>query len=447
MLLKFKKVYKKIICNFGKTNLKIIKNGGLIPLKDFITGTGLINKIEDEAKDKRNQLRIKYTLGEIVLGLILKILTGEKRLFDYRFGLDKYIFEEIYTPGKEPHRNTFRYFLLRNCCFHKIFSKILFWLGISDIEQKVKEKKLNRITLDVDQFAKVVYGHQEGACRGYSAVPSRKKLFQIVVWSIRELNILLRLELKSGNCHSSNNFFNVLKPMVMKLKELALEIVVVADSGYENKRIMNFLDENGIKFIFSEKQRKTVKRRGKYAKNKIPYYFDGYQIKERKFFIKGRENKPLREIFVRASELRDENGQYYFSEFESDEFTNIFVTNLEWANFDIYEYYKGHAAVEKHIEELKNDFNLGISHNEKMDYNQFFTQIIGIAYNIKSLFLSSLGNLIKEKGYIKLSTLQKEVISIPAILVNSGNKKTIKFSENGYYKIKDVFMQFGYRTA
>jgi len=443
MLKKFSKLSKKIIRYYGQTNLKIIKNGGLLPLKDFIVSLELIHHIENVGIDNRNQDLIEYTFGEIILGFILKILAGNKRLFDYRYKDDISYFDLIFSKNKEPHENTYRYFLLKNGYYHRIFSRILFWLFMSQAKRIIEERKINSITIDIDNTARIIYGHQEGAKKGYSANKTYKKLFQATVWYCRELNLLARLELRPGNFHSINNFFKDLKLMINRLKKLGVEILIVADSGYEDQKVMDYLDDRGIKFIFCLKQRKTVKNRGKYAKKKEIFQDTGIQVKER---FPNVYTNPYREIYVNVSDECDDNGQYYFK-FAAGKFTNIFTTNLDWEAIEVYNHYRKHAIIEKIIEELKNDFALGISHNDLIDYNQFMTQLKGIAFNVKSLYLENLGNIVKEHGYIRLSTMQNEIINIPAVIVNPGNRKIIKFAASGFVRVKSIYKKFRYKEA
>jgi hypothetical protein len=337
--------------------------------------------------------------------------------------------------------------LLKNKYLHKFLEKVLLRFTLNDIKKHIKIKKLKTIIIDIDQMPREVFGKQEGVAKGYSPRGKGHDLYQVEVWTIRELKMLLKVELRSGSTYSGYNFLSNLKIMLPFLKELNIEIIIVADSGYENKEVMAFLEDNDIKFIFSEKQHKTVKKRGKYAKNKTVMNSEGVVFKKRFVNKQCKAGKyRFKEIFVQAHKLYDINGQLYFDFMYADEFTNSFITNLNDTPDKIYELYKKHAQVETIIEELRNDFGLGQSHNKNFYFNQTMTEIIALAYNIKTMYIRSVINN-TEKEIMKLSTLQKNYIHIPAIIVNNKNKIIPKLSKTGFEILKPVFIKLDFSFA
>ena len=86
--------------------------------------------------------------------------------------------------------------------------------------------------------------------------------------------------------------------------------------------------------------------------------------------------------------MSDEYGQMYLKNFDSNEFTNVLVTNMHLKKKNIYNQYKDHAVIETIIEELKNDFKIAISHNQSFAFNAAISQLVAIAYNVKNMFIS-----------------------------------------------------------
>ena len=51
-------------------------------------------------------------------------------------------------------------------------------MAINHLEKTIKFRKLKRITLDIDQTGKAIYGYQEGANKGYSAKDKTQNYFK-----------------------------------------------------------------------------------------------------------------------------------------------------------------------------------------------------------------------------------------------------------------------------
>jgi len=441
---KFNKIFNEV----KETRKKLIRSGGLIALRDFIIDSGLIQLINVYIKDNRKQERIKYPISELLVNMILRILDGEKRIYNFRLTVNEFLYSAISSGSGSPHFNTFRYLLLRNKLLNKVLTKILLQFCLMDLKIRIQNGELKSITLDTDQTGKEIYGQQEGVEKGYFASGRGKKGFQIQLWTIREVKSLLKVELRSGEKYSVNGFYKDLRYLIKALKALGVPILVVGDSGYEDKQVMALLEDNGIKFIFAEKQRKTVKQRGKNAKNKIIFPEEGWIIKNRAVqkWIKEKDYT-FTEIFVYASQVVDEAGQYLFADCYAGEFTNVFITNLNNPVSEVYMLYRKHAQVETIIEELKNEFGLGNSCNETFVFNQAMTQIIALTYNVKTFYLILLKEHLGKDGVSRMSTVRDELIHIPAMMVNEGNKKVLKFSGNGLKLMGPILKRFGYKVA
>ena len=447
MLLKAKRFCKKIFNYFGYTELKIIGSCGLVLLKDYMVEIGLVHQMNNMIKDNRLQERIIYRAPEILLCNILRILNGETRL-SHSMNTSESLFEEIYSSKTIPDFRTLIYYLKRNSETYIYLEKILFEMSLKYLKYRIKHLKLKRIIIDLDQSARAIHGRQQGAKKGYSAKDRNSKLFQVALWTIRETKTVFKLEFLSGEKNSNKDLLNRIKNVMESLKELGVKITVVCDSGYENTAVFEYLDSIGVKFLIAIKQYKTVKKKGKYAKNKNVKKEKGkisVVLKER--ILKTKNEFLFRQIFVQNKIACDEFGQLYFEKFDSDEFTNVFVTNINLTKNKIYELYKKHAQVETIIEELKNDFQLGISHNHNFKFNQAMSQLVAIAYNVKNMFITEKGFFQKKNEIIKLSTLQRKLIHIPGIIVNNGGKIILKVEKRIFDRIKFYFLSFKYNLS
>ena len=225
---KFKQIFQKI----GKTKIKIVKSGGLIPLYRFIMQTDLKDLFSKSLKETRIKSRILYPISELLIGMIVHILDGENRIYNYRGAMNDFYYEHLYSAGTIPHRNTFKNLLAKNKTLHKVLEKILLRFALNDVILQIKYLNLKSITIDVDQMPREVFGKQEGVAKGYSPRGKGHDLYQVQVWTIRELKTLLKLELRSGNTYSGAGFLSDLKSLTPFLKKLNVEILFVGDSGY-----------------------------------------------------------------------------------------------------------------------------------------------------------------------------------------------------------------------
>jgi hypothetical protein len=447
-MLRFAKRFcKKFFQYFGFTDLKILNCSGLIFIKDFMNSSGLTQSFNQHIIDNRCQARITYHAPEILLSCILRILNGEFRL-SHAESTSKSFFEQIFTSRTVPDFRTLVYYFESNPKTYEYLQEILFENALKDLKEKIITSKLKSVTINLDQTASAVHGKQERAKKGYAAGKKNAKLFQMAVWSFKETKTIFKLELLSGETHCGNNLLNRLKEVVERLKKLEVKLTFICDSGYENIDVFEYLNDHSINFIFAVRQSALAKKRGKNAKKKVVQYNKGNiksVLKERE--LKTKNGHSFRQIFIQNHIQWDEHGQLYFKDFATDEFTNIFVTNMNLHKKNIYKKYKEHAVIETIIEELKNDFKLGISHNDSFEVNSSLAQLVAIAYNVKNIFISNTKILQKSNEIVKLRTFQKNFIQIPGILVNHSGKIILKVEKSYFNFTKNLFINFGYKLA
>lgn len=444
MLLKAKKFCKKIFRYAGVTGQRLTGSAGLFLLKDYMVKTGLPERFSAGITDMREQFRIRYSASELHLCGVLRILNGQFRHSHSR-NTDVSLFETMYGSGTVPDFRTLIYYHERNPHLWKEQEKILYDMCTENIRKRMPDVKNPRITLDIDQTAKAVYGRQAGARKGYSAKERNSKLFQCAVWTVRETKTVLKIELLPGETHSGCDLLERLRPTLEKLKKDGFRLRLVLDSGYENTAVFDYLESEGIEFICAAKQRKAVKLRGRNAKNRTLLKEKGNVtafIKERK--LNTPEGSEFRQIYVQNRIACDEHGQLYFKEFDSGEFTNVFVTNMKISRKNIYKIYRKHASVETVIEELKNDFGLAASHSSFFPVNCAMAQTCAIAYNVKNMFVAEYSVLRNKKETVKLSTFQRKFINIPGIIANRSGRTVLRLEHSAFQKLKGYFSIFGY---
>jgi hypothetical protein len=435
MLKTITRKFKPFFVEIKKSRLKIIKSSGLIPLYNFILKSPLKTIIDEEFFDKRNQKLITYLVSELIISIILKLIDGSLRLYHFRHKVNDEMFSQLFNAGTVPHFTTLIYFLKRNVeNAHQYLEKIMFRYSIWILKQEIKRNSLKTITIDVDATAASIYGKQEGAEKGYNPEKKNNRCYQMQVWSIRETKSLLKIELRKGSVHCANGFLSDLKILIPELKKLGVKIRWVADSSYENHTAFNYLDSEGVEFIFVQKQRKTIKKAGKWAKNKQNSLKYDSTLKERQLKT---DMGTYRQIFIQVDKVYDEDDQLYFLKFSADEFTNVLATNMTVLPEDIYGLYRDHAQVETIIGELKSSFGSVKSHCHIFDVNQSVTQLVGIAYNVKTLY--SLQILKYDNRIPDISTIRDEELLTPGYFANHGGKKKFNIASASFKKFSTIY--------
>jgi hypothetical protein len=344
------------------------------------------------------------------------------------------LFLRLFKWKNAPSQSTIIKTLQRNPALSRILNHFLLQSCIDDVVKFCSKNKLKEITIDVDQTAREIHGKQQGVDKGYSAGKRNAKLYQIRVYAVREMKQTLRVRLMSGNTHSSSNFLSEIMLIAKLLKKAGIMGVFVGDSGFAVGSVCNYLQNTGHKFIFAVPQRKEVKQRGKFSKNKNQHDSGKILIKERKRPVTNKFHYEFREIYV---QVLSSDGQLWF-DFAADYFTNVFVTNLTCSALKVYRSYRKHAVIETIIEELKNDFGAGLAHGKNFKVNSMMTSCAGIAYNIKNRFLIESGLAQQGGAKIKLSTFQNIWLHTPGEIVKRSNRAILKIAPGHFEQYEKI---------
>lgn len=435
MLTTLTRKFKPFFVEIRKSRLQIIKSSGLLTVYNFIVKSPLKDIIDEEFHDRRNQKLITYLSSEFIVSILLRLIDGSIRLYHFRYKVNNELFVRLFQHHQVPHFTTLLYFLTRNIEHaHHAFERIHFRYAIWVLTQEIRARDLRTITIDVDATASTIYGNQEGAEKGYNPEKRNARCYQLQVWSIRETKTLLKVELRNGSVHCSHGFLDDLKKLIPELKKLGVKIRLAADSGYEKYEVFDYLDEQEVGFIIAQKQRKTVKNAGKWAKNKKTSRKYDCTLKERQL---GTKKGVYRQIFVQVDRVYDEDGQLYILAFAADEFTNVFATNMALSAVNIYGLYREHAQVETIIGELKSGFGAVKSRCEKFAVNQSLAQLCGIAYTIKTFYSS---RIVQNNDSIPdIATLRDEELHVPGYFSNHSGKHVFNVIASSYERFSTMF--------
>ena len=426
--------FKNFFYAIQESRENIFRSGGLVFIYCWLIKTKFLINISSKFEDEREKGKIKYSLAELIPFILLHILDGDRRISHYDRNPNRSLFLRLFKWDKIPDQSTILKTLQGNPTLSGKLNQFLLEFCVRDIVSYFKKNKCKQITIDVDQTAREIHGKQQGVATGYSAGKRNARLFQIRIYSIRELKQTMRVQLMPGNMHSSSGFSEEIRPIAQLLKKAGITGIFVGDSGFESGEVCDFLHEQGHKFIFAVRRRKEVKKRGKYSKNKKSHERGATTIKERFRPVTNKFKNEYREIYVRV--LPPDKQLYFY--FAADEFTNIFVANLNCQTWKVYRICRKHAVIETIIEELKNDFGMGIAHAGNYKVNASMTACAGIVYNIKNRFLVESGMANEGFSKMKLSTFQAMYLHTPGEVVRHFNRNILKISPDRFEMFKKM---------
>ena len=125
-------------------------------------------------------------------------------------------------------------------------------LGLDKLEKKMA--KLKRITIDIDSSLFEAYGHQQGVACSYMTSKTGNKYFNVLFGFIYELDLLVNLSLRNGSAYTGRSAVHFVKQILLIIpKEFHHKIVVRADSGYFDEKLLLFFEKHNIGCVIKAK--------------------------------------------------------------------------------------------------------------------------------------------------------------------------------------------------
>jgi hypothetical protein len=286
--------------------------------------------------------------------------------------------------------------------------------------------------VDIDTTVLPVYGHQQGSRVGYNPGHRGKPSYCPIIASEERLGLALDLELRSGNVHPSTDSISFLKHTLDKLPKTVsnTRTRIRADASFYGKEFINYLDDNGLGYVIVARVTKPVKN----ILSGVSYkpFQDNWDVGEfhyRPCFWKEKHR------FIGIRHLVEEN-DYPTTLFTVKGFTyRALVTNLELNAQAVWRFYCERALQELLIKELKNSYTLAKIPTRSFLANQVYLEIVLWAHDLVMIFKHLC--LPRECRNWTLSTLRKNLWSLPAELVHPGHRNRLRLP--GRFPNQDVF--------
>ena len=254
--------------------------------------------------------------------------------------------------------------------------------------------------LDVDTTVKPLYGHQEGAVVGYNPKkPGRPSHTYHGYW-LANLRLLLAVEVKAGNQHTSKHSAAGLWSLIDRLGAARRPALLRGDKDWGNEPVLREAERRDQPYLFKLRLTKGVKRAVERAMQERDWSDAGagWQGKDGELRLLGwsrqRRVVMLRRRVERSLAIRqaDAAGQLALSLVEIDQRQEVWeyavmVTSLSAELLSIGQLYRDRGDCENNFDELKNQWGWGGFTTHDLKRCRLMAGSIGLIFNWWNLFV------------------------------------------------------------
>ena len=418
--IKVRKGMRKVQIEKGtKNNLTI--NAGLIPIIQYMHKIGFTLMFGREVDHERG-LNARYLLTDVVELTILGLIAGVSTICGIATIWADPVLRKIGGWLSTPHETTLgRIYKTVTCkqvyelqvLNHKL--RIREWARLIKSGNKLKSAS-NELWIDIDSTVKVVYGHQEGAEKGYNPENRGKRSYHPLLAFCGETKEILQGWLRPGNTYTSNGTVEFLKELFGYVNN-PIKTLVRGDSGFFDGDLFEYLEGRrkgylikvklkGLKELLSKQEWKPVKGVIGFEETSFSYKCEKWK-KERSF------------VAVRKVKEKESKNQLDFFEKKDYEYF-CYVLTEEYTPWEAHKKYGERATCETWIEEAKNQMGLG--HIKTSDFwaNALIFQSAIMAYNIVRWMALLSGD--KKMISWEIKTIRMFLIRVAGMLIETGRQ-------------------------
>jgi len=281
--------------------------------------------------------------------------------------------------------------------------------------------------VDGDSTVKTVFGHQEGAAKGYNPKNKGKLSFHPLLAFSAFTKEILQGWFRTGSAYTSNGIVEFMKQLLANLPG-HIRIIFRADSGFFVGALLQLLEARGHGYLIKVKMRNLVELLSSQVWRPVPnqpgweqteFYYQAEGWNRARLFVAVRQRKPLKD-------------QSQCELFECEEFDYFcYVTSESLTPWLTHKTYGQRATSETWIEEAKGQ--MGLAHIKTGDFlaNAALFQSAILAYN--TLRWMALLSANKQLRRWEPESLRTFVIRVAGLLRIGSNQLRIKISGEHLY--------------
>lgn len=259
--------------------------------------------------------------------------------------------------------------------------------------------------LDIDATVKPLYGHQEGAVKGYNPGKPGRPSHAYHTYFAANIRLVLDVEVQAGNQTATSFAQPELWKFLGSLPTQAKPVMIRGDCAWGTDRMMKEAEEQEIPYLFKLKQTSNVKHliQQLFSSEDWTTAGQGWMGMDAELKLSGWARS--RRVIVLRRRIRDElvleqqkqlasstAGQQMtlgFIEMGKDKVLHeyaVLVTSLSTEILELAQHYRDRADAENNFDELKNQWGWSGFTTCDLHRCQIMARIIGLIYNWWSLF-------------------------------------------------------------
>lgn len=295
--------------------------------------------------------------------------------------------------------------------------------------------------IDVDSTVKTVYGHQEGAAKGYNPHKRGALSYHPLLAFFPQTKEILQAWFRTGSAYTSNGIVEFMKQLLAHMPTHH-RFVFRGDSGFFVGALMDLLDAQGHGYLIKVKLKGLIKLLLQQDWSPVPnmpgwekcefmYQAGGWGTA--RLFVAVRRIVETEEDDSTQQELIDSEPTYeYF----------CYVTTEPLSPWLAHKKYGERATSETWIEEAKSQMGLGHIKTQEFLANAALFQMAVLAYNTLRWMALLSGNSKLRRWEPR--TVRIFLIRVAGKLLTAGRQLTLKFSAGHLYpKVWDDWLALG----
>ena len=305
--------------------------------------------------------------------------------------------------------------------------------------------------LDLDPTVKPLYGHQEGAKKGYNPKKPGRPSHCYHSYFIGSLRLVLDAEVRAGNetagRYSHEGLWDILDKRLPRHLHPA---VIRGDIGFGNEDTMSGCESRQLKYLFKLRQSVNVKNLVEQLEKSHELWQDageGWQGYETKLKLMGwsssrrvivlrrhasqRSRKDTRVNLLPAPKTQVEEELFFPEVIAQEQIPEydwaVLVTNLDYSIVAASQLYRDRGDCENIFDELKNQWGWGGFTTQDIKRSGIMARIVALVYNWWNIFC----RLAEPDKHMEAKTSRPLLQQVIGRLSNCGGKRLLHLTAVG----------------
>lgn len=409
------------------TEKNLTGNAGLVHFGRFCEKLNLSKLLRKYISIQRGPTA-QYDVADTVMMLAMGVVAGVKHLSHMAIIRSDDAIRSLFMWEQFPDDTTmgriFKLFNQKHC------------KELSDVEAEVRKKVWNkkwfgRVRLDMDSSVRGVWGHQEGAKKGYNPQKKGQRSYHPLFCFIAETRECLHNWFRSGDAYTANGSVEFMKECFARLPKRVWKVDIRADSGFFNGALLDFIESRQGQYTIKVKMKGLVSLLEQQNWHKVPK-IDGFEKTEFEYKCSGWKKKRRFVAIRKIREYTEETDNQCLFDSRKVEYEYFcYVTNMDLSPWATHKYYGQRATSENWIEWCKNHMASGSILTQDFWANSAIFQSCILAYNLM-VWLMWLNH---EEGFKEEpNTIRMWLIAVPARLMHMNRQWFLRLNRNYPYK-------------